>query len=153
MFAESQQSHTLLKKRLCFTLYQLNANNNFISILSPGPLQTQGVWWKAAVLNSATLSILVLLWEKHILQWRHNGRDSLSNHQPHHCLLNRLFRRRSKKHQSSAPRRIHRGPVNSPHKWPVKRKMFPFDDVMNWSPPCGWCGFLRAFNKIASFSQ
>ena len=31
------------------------------------------------------------------LQWRHNGRDSISNHQPHDCLLNRLFRRRSKK--------------------------------------------------------
>ena len=26
-------------------------------------------------------------------------------------------------------RGIHRGPVNSPHKWPVTRKMFPFDDV------------------------
>ena len=23
-----------------------------------------------------------------------------------------------------------RGPVNSPHKWPVTRKMFPFDDVI-----------------------
>ena len=31
------------------------------------------------------------------LQWRHNGRDSVSNHQPHDCLLNGLFRRRSKK--------------------------------------------------------
>ena len=31
------------------------------------------------------------------LQWRHNGRDGVSNHQPHDCLLNRLFRRRSKK--------------------------------------------------------
>ena len=31
------------------------------------------------------------------LPWRHNGRDSVSNHQPHHCLLNRLFGRRSKK--------------------------------------------------------
>ena len=30
------------------------------------------------------------------LQWRHNGRDSVSNYQPHDCLLNRLFRRRSK---------------------------------------------------------
>ena len=27
------------------------------------------------------------------LKWRHNGRDGLSNHQLHHCLLNRLFRR------------------------------------------------------------
>ena len=25
---------------------------------------------------------------------------------------------------------IHRGPPNSPHKWPVTRKMFPFDDVI-----------------------
>ena len=31
------------------------------------------------------------------LQWRHNGRDCVSNHQPRDCLLNRLFRRRSKK--------------------------------------------------------
>ena len=28
---------------------------------------------------------------------------------------------------------IHRGPANSPHKWPVTRKMFPFGDViMQW---------------------
>ena len=37
-------------------------------------------------------------------------------------------------HQSSASlafvRGIHRGPVNSPHKWPVTRKMFPLDDVI-----------------------
>ena len=31
------------------------------------------------------------------LQWRHNARDSVSNHQPHECLLGRLFRCRSKK--------------------------------------------------------
>ena len=31
------------------------------------------------------------------LWWRHNERDSVSNHQPHDCLLNRLFSRRSKK--------------------------------------------------------
>ena len=40
----------------------------------------------------------------------------------------------SKKHQSSASlafgRGIHRWPVNSPNKWPVMRKMFPFDDVI-----------------------
>ena len=30
------------------------------------------------------------------LQWRHNGLESVSNYQPHDCLLNRLFRRRSK---------------------------------------------------------
>ena len=31
------------------------------------------------------------------LQWHHNERDGVSNHQPHDCLLNRSFRRRSKK--------------------------------------------------------
>ena len=31
------------------------------------------------------------------LHWRHNGHDSVLNHQPHDCLLNPLFRRRSKK--------------------------------------------------------
>ena len=31
------------------------------------------------------------------LRWRHNGHDGVSNHQPHHCLLNRLFGCRSKK--------------------------------------------------------
>ena len=39
-----------------------------------------------------------------------------------------------RKHQSSASlafvRGIHRWPVNSSHKWPVTRKMFPFDDVI-----------------------
>ena len=31
------------------------------------------------------------------LQWRHNRRDGVSNQQPHDCVLNRLFRCRSKK--------------------------------------------------------
>ena len=39
-----------------------------------------------------------------------------------------------RKHQSSASlafvRGIHRGPMNSPRKWPVVRKMSPFDDVI-----------------------
>ena len=44
-----------------------------------------------------------------------------------------------KKHQSSASlafvRGIHRWPVNSRHKGPVTRKMFPFDDVIMGSRP------------------
>ena len=38
------------------------------------------------------------------------------------------------RHQNTASlafvRGIHRSPVNSPHKGPVSRKMFPFDDVI-----------------------
>ena len=71
---------------------------------------------------------------KNALRWRHNDHDGGSNHQPHGCLLNRLFRRKSKKTSKlrvtglcvgNSP-----GPVNSPHKGPVTRKMFPFDDVI-----------------------
>ena len=34
---------------------------------------------------------------RYSLRWRHNGRDGVWNHQPHDCLLNRLFGCRSKK--------------------------------------------------------
>ena len=68
------------------------------------------------------------------LRWRHNGHDGVSNHQPRECLLNRFSGADQRKHQSSASlafvRGIHRWPVNSPHKGPVTRKMFPFDDVI-----------------------
>ena len=85
------------------------------------------------------------------LQWRHNGRDCVSIHQPHACLLNRLFRRRSKKTSKLRITSLCVG--NSPgtgefpaqmvsdaentlmtswwrHKGPITRKMFPFDDVI-----------------------
>ena len=48
-----------------------------------------------------------------------------------------------RKHQSSASLAfvlgIHRSPVNSQHKWPVTRKMFPFDDVI-------MTAFINAFS-------
>ena len=59
-------------------------------------------------------------------------------------------KRRSKKHQSSASlafvRGIHQWPVNSLHKGPVTRKMFPFDDV-TMSPHKG----LHAVSVCAKF--
>ena len=70
------------------------------------------------------------------LQWRHNGRYGVSNHQHHDWLFNRLFSR-LKKHKSFASLAfvmgIHRWPVNSLHKEPVTRKMFPFDDVIMYN--------------------
>ena len=66
------------------------------------------------------------------LRWRHNERDGVWNHQPHDCLLSRLFRRRSKKTSKLRVTGLCAGnwPVNSPHKGPVTRKLFPFDDVI-----------------------
>ena len=68
------------------------------------------------------------------LQWRHNERDGVSNHQRLDCLLTRLLGADQRNHQSSASlafvKGIHRWPVDSPHKGPVTRKMFPFNDVI-----------------------
>ena len=57
------------------------------------------------------------------LQWRHNECDGVTNHQPHDCLLKRLFRRISK--ETSKLRVTGLCVGNS-----VTRKMFPFDDVI-----------------------
>ena len=83
------------------------------------------------------------------LPWRHNGCGSVSNHQPHDCLLSRLFRRRSKKTSKlrvtglcagSSP-----GTGEFPHKWPVTRKIFPFDDVIKL---CVAFELIRAWWRI-----
>ena len=67
------------------------------------------------------------------LQWRHNDHDSVSHHLS--VVYSIVYSgTRQRKPQSSAllafVRVIHRSPVNSPHKGPVTRKMFPFDDVI-----------------------
>ena len=53
-----------------------------------------------------------------------------------------------RKHQSSASlafvRGTHRRPVNSPHKWPVTRKVFPFDDVIMFKFWIKWPPFNTA---------
>ena len=71
------------------------------------------------------------------LQWRHNERNGVPNHRRLDCLLNRLFRRRSKKASKLRITGLCEGnpPVigRFPHKRSVTREMFPFDDVIiNW---------------------
>ena len=56
-----------------------------------------------------------------------------------------------RKHQSSASLAfllgIHRWPVNSPHKGPVTRKMFPFDDDIMSLPHChAFCNNSKSLN-------
>ena len=60
--------------------------------------------------------------------------DDVSDHQSHDCFLNRLFRRRPEKTSKFriTGLRVGNSPVTGefPHKRPVTRKMFPFDDVI-----------------------
>ena len=68
------------------------------------------------------------------LRWLHNECDGVSNHQPHDCLLKRLFRRRSKKTSKLRVTGLCAGnsPVTGefPAQRTITRKMFPFDDVI-----------------------
>ena len=62
-----------------------------------------------------------------------------------------------RKHQSSASLAfvwgIHRGPVNSPQKWPVTRKMFPFDDViLEYHSPHSGFSQLRADTSVSEWA-
>ena len=76
-------------------------------------------------------------WSQHIhapmlyhisLEWHHNERDGVSNHQHLDCLLNRLFRHRSKKTSKLHVTGLCEG--NSPVNVTVTWKMFPFDDII-----------------------
>ena len=85
-------------------------------------------------------------WVFRSLQWRHNERNGVWDHQP--IVYSAVYSGTDqRKHQRSASlafvREIHRWPVNSPHKSPVTRKMFPFDDVIMWNGEgvsCAWLG-------------
>ena len=59
-----------------------------------------GHWLACWLFHVASLSV------ESLHCWRHNDRDGVSNHQPHDCLLNCLFRRRSRKHQSSTSHKL-----------------------------------------------
>ena len=81
------------------------------------------------------------------IQWRHNGRDSVSNHQPHDCLLSGLFRRRSKKTLKLRVTGLCAG--NSPGTGEFPAQMASnAENVSNW---CIWVALdsrLILFNRI-----
>ena len=95
-------------------------------------MQLHSLWHHSGDYFEALMHVFI---PQSTLRWRRNDHAGVSNHQPHGCLLNRLFRRKSKKTSKLRVTGLCAGnsPVNFPHKWPVTRKMFPFDDViMRW---------------------
>ena len=68
------------------------------------------------------------------LLWRHNETDGVSNHQPHDCLLNRLFGHWSKKTSKLRVTGLCAGNSPVPGEFPAQMasnaEMFPFDDVI-----------------------
>ena len=78
------------------------------------------------------------------LLWRHNGRCGVVSQITSLTIVYLIVhpggdqRRRQSSASLAFVRGLHRWPVNSPHKWPVTRKMLPFDDVIMW-----WLRILR----------
>ena len=68
---------------------------NSITVTFTGLDHQQSQNWQNKTRQFFEVSLAFMI--SNSLQWRHNGRDDVSNHQPHDCLLNRLFRRRSKR--------------------------------------------------------
>ena len=75
----------------------------------------------------------------HSLRWRHNERDGVLNHQPHDCLLNRLFRHRWKKTSKIRVTGLCEG--NSPvtGEFPAQRASYAENVPIWWRYHGLWC--------------
>ena len=60
-------------------------------------LHKKRIYFKTTQHGKEVEILLSFIMQRLSLRWRHNGRDSVSNHLLHDCLFKRLFRRRSKK--------------------------------------------------------
>ena len=103
---------------------------------------------------------LFMVWKNPTNMWycthySHNEHDGISNHQPHDCLLNRLFRRKSKKTSKlcvitlCAENSLVTGEF--PPKWPVTQKMFHL--MMSSRSRCFWQKFCSLTSKLSSEFQ
>ena len=99
------------------------------------------------------------------LHWRHNDHDSVSNHQPHGCLLNRLFRRRSKKTSKLRVTGLCGGNSQGTGEFPAQRASYAENVSIWWrhhekSPYLEWWYFsdsrdcpAQLFTTIATVSM
>ena len=82
-------------------------------------------------------------------QWRHNDHDGVSNHQPHDCLPNRLFMRRSKKTSKLCFTGLCEG--NSPvtGELPTRRASNAENNSIWWRHHANW----SRINEYSAFSK
>ena len=101
--------------------YLLEIESTGIYVVVNGNMFLSSGWWWCMALRS--------------LQWRHNDYGGVSNHQPHGCLLNRVFFQAQIKENIKDPRHWplcgeFTGTGEFPPQRPVTRKMVPLDDVI-----------------------
>ena len=100
-------------------------NRKVIILTKFAPLHRNLSCWQISVLS--VQQIRQFIYSRHrityALPWRHNEGDGVSNYLRTDGLLNGL---------SGADHRNSPWPADSPHKGPITRKMFQFDDVIIW---------------------
>ena len=77
------------------------------------------------------------------LQWRHNERDCVSNHQPNHCLLKRLFGQRSNKTSKFRVTGLREGNSPGTGDFPAQRASYA-ENISIW-----WHHHAVLFNIVA----
>ena len=117
-------------------VYFRDASRNFVC--QADPCMSHIIWQIAAEIiyyeSDTKMAQVGEILPRVTLQWHHYGRDSVSNHQPPDCLLNPLFRRRSKKTPKLRVTGLWVG--NSPRTGEFPAQMVsnaenaPFDDVI-----------------------
>ena len=88
----------------------------------------------------------MLSWYTVALQWRHNGRDDVSNHQPHECSLNRLFRCRSKEASQLRVTGLCVGNLPVTGEFPAQRASNA-ENASIWWRQQGWFAYNQAWRK------
>ena len=110
LWAHFNKSYRSIASSYFLCILQITART--FSKSNPGGSLTFATFDRAGWPSYYPVSVIMWPWAFGSLQWHHNGCDGVSNHQPHGCLLNRLFGRRSKK--TSKPRVTCLCAVNSP---------------------------------------
>ena len=103
---------------ICVTVLRSHTHNSYVSVV---PLITQWSQWHYML----------------ALRWRHNERGCVSNHQPHDCLLNRLFRHRSKKTSKLRATGLCAGNSSGTGEFPAQMASNA-EDVSIWWRHHGW---------------
>ena len=85
------------------------------------------------------------------LQWRYNEHEGVSNHQPHDCLLNRIFRRRSKKTSKFRVTGLCEGNSPVPGELPAQRASNAENVSISWrhhDQPTHWVKLTYMYSKF-----
>ena len=87
---------------LFVNLLRLTTKKTLVPLDSPH----KGPMLRKVMMSPRCLEKLVTAWGHATLHWRHNERYGVSNHQPHDCFLNRLFKAQIKEN------------IKAPRHWP-----------------------------------